>query len=77
MLEDGDIAGNGMTTKRYREATKEEQATYRRWMRGIIAFYGALMLVMGSLAAVSYSGGGTTQLTKLSAPSAVTSSRAD
>jgi hypothetical protein len=77
MLEDGDIAGNGMTTKRYREATEEEQATYQKWMRGIIAFYGVLVLATGLLAAVSYSGGGNTQLTKLSAPSAVTSPRAD
>jgi hypothetical protein len=77
MLDDGDIAGNGMTSKRYREATEEERATYQRWMRGIIAFYGALVLAIGLLAAASYSGTGSTQLTKLSAPPAAASKRAD
>ena len=80
MLEDDDVAGhysNGMTAKRYREATEEERATYQRWMRGIIAFYGVLMLATGLLAAASYSGVGVTQLTKLSAPPAATPPRAD
>jgi hypothetical protein len=77
MLKDGDVAGNGMTAKRYREATEEERATYQRWMRGIIAFYGVLVLATGLLAVASYSGAGSTRLTKLSAPPAATSPRAD
>jgi hypothetical protein len=80
MLEHGDVAGhnsNGMTAKRYREATEEERVTYRRWMRGIIAFYGVLVLATGLLAAASYSGAGSKQLTKLTAPPAATSPRAD
>ena len=77
MLDDGDIAGNGMTSKRYREATEEERATYQRWMRGIIAFYGVLVLATGLLVAANYSGAGSTQLTKLSAPPAAASTRAD
>ena len=80
MLEDGDAAGhysNGLTAKRYREATEEERATYQRWMRGIIAFYSVLMLALGLLAVVSYSGAGLTQLTHLSAHPAATSPRAD
>ena len=80
MLEHGDVAGhysNAMTAKRYREATKEERATYQRWMRGIITFYGVLVLATGLLAAAGYSGAGSTQLSKLSVPSATTSPRAD
>ena len=77
MLDDGDVAGNGMTSKRYREATEEERATYQRWMRGIIAFYGVLLLATGLLVAANYSGTGSTQLTKLSAPPAAASPRAD
>ena len=80
MRKDGDAAGhysNGLTAKRYREATEEERATYQRWMRGIIAFYGVLVLAIGLLAAVSYSGAGLTQLTRLSIRPAATPSRAD
>ena len=76
MLEDGDIAGNGMTAKRYRETTDDERATYRKWMRGIIAFYGVL-LATALMAVVSYSGTGSTQLTKFTTPPAATSARAD
>jgi hypothetical protein len=77
VLEDGDFAGNGVTAKRYREATEEERATYQKWMRGIIAFYSVLVLATGLLAAASYSGAGSTQLTKLSTPPAATSPRAE
>ena len=81
MPEDDDSADHysyGMTAKKYREATEEERATYQRWMRGIIAFYGVLFLATGLLAAASYSGAGFTQITKLSAPpAAATSPRAN
>ena len=80
MLEGGDEAGHyshGLTAKPYREATEEERATYRKWMRGIIAFYSVLALAIGLLAAVSYSGAGLTQLTHLSVRPAATSPRAD
>jgi hypothetical protein len=80
MIEDGDAAGhysNGLTAKRYREATEEERATYQRWMRGIIAFYSVLVLATGLLAVVSYSGAGLTQLTHLSVRPVATSPRAD
>ena len=77
MLEDGDAAGHGLTAKRYREATEEERATYRKWMRGIIAFYCVLALATGLLAAVNYSGAGFTQLTHLSVRPATTTPRTD
>jgi hypothetical protein len=79
MLDDGDAAGyasNGPTAKRFREATEEERATYRKWMRGIIAFYSLLVLATGLLAAAN-SGGGLTQLTNLSARPIATSPRTD
>ncbi len=80
MLGDGDAAAhysNGLTAKRYRVETEEERATYRRWMRGIVAFYCVLALVTGLLAAANYSGAGFTQLTHLSGRPAATSPRAD
>ena len=38
MPEHGDDAGhcsNGLSAQKYREATAEERATYRKWIRGI------------------------------------------
>jgi hypothetical protein len=75
---DGDDAGhcsNGLTAQKYREATTEERATYRKWMRGIVAIYGALLLV-AAVAMVGYSNAGLTQLTNLSARN-VAASRAN
>jgi hypothetical protein len=80
MIEDGDAAGhysNGLTAKRFRETTEEERTTYRRWMRGIIAFYSVLVLATGLLAAVNYSGAGLTQLSHLSVRPVATSPRTD
>jgi hypothetical protein len=81
MPQDPDAAAhcsNGLTARRYREATEEERTTYRRWMRGTVAFYCVLALVTGLLAVMNYSGAGLTQqLTHLSVRPAVTSPRAD
>ena len=68
MLTDGDDAGhctNGLTARKFRDATSEERATYRRWIRGIIFFYCGLLFIAG-VAVVNYSGTGRTELTKLS-----------
>ena len=46
------------------QATSEERATYRRWIRGIIFFYCGLLFVAG-VAVVNYSGTGRTDQTKL------------
>jgi hypothetical protein len=68
---------HGSTAKRYREETEEERATYRRWMRGIVAFYCVLVLVIGLHVAVKYSGAGFTQLTHVSGRPAATLPRAE
>jgi hypothetical protein len=68
MSMDGDDAGrcsNGLTVRKFRDATSEERATYRRWIRGIIFFYCGLLFIAG-VAVVNYSGTGRTELTKLS-----------
>jgi hypothetical protein len=68
MLTDGDDAGrctNGLTARKFRDATSEERATYRSWIRGIIFFYCGLLFIAG-VAVVNYSGTGRTELTKLS-----------
>jgi hypothetical protein len=80
MFGNGDDAAhcaNGLTADRFRDATVEERAIYRRWIRGVAAFYGALVLASGLLVAVGYSSSGHTQLTNLSAPSSAASRRAD
>ena len=75
----GDDVGhcsNGLTAQKYREATPEERATYRKWKRGMIAFYCALVPVSG-IAIAGYSKAGLTQLTNLSARNVTTSPRAN
>jgi hypothetical protein len=75
----GDDAGhcsNGLTAQKYREATAEELATYRKWKRGAIAFYCALLLISG-VAIASFSKAGLTQLTNLSARNVAASARAN
>jgi hypothetical protein len=68
MVVDGDDAGhcsNGLTAQKFREATEEERAAYRSWLRGIIFFYVGLVFISG-VAIATYSGTGRTQLTNLS-----------
>jgi hypothetical protein len=75
MFGDGDDAGhcsNGLTAQKYREATAEERVTYRKWIRGMVAFYCASLLVAG-FAMASYSNAGLTQLSNLSTRNIVAS----
>jgi len=58
--DDADYRCNGSAAKKFREATSEERATYRRWLRGIICFYCGLLFASG-VAAVTYSGTGRSQ----------------
>lgn len=62
MYGEGDDAGNcsnGLTSRRFRAATSEERAIYRRWIRAMIVFYCALLLVSGVVVFVSANGGRT------------------
>jgi hypothetical protein len=54
-----------LTAQKYREATAEERVIYRKWLRGAVVVYGAL-LVTGLVAVATYSGAGRTELTDLS-----------
>jgi hypothetical protein len=65
---DGDEAGhctNALTARKFRNASSEERAAYRRWIRRIIFFYCGLLFIAG-VAAVNHSGTGRAELTKLS-----------
>ena len=69
MVADGDDAAhcsNGLTAQKFREATTEERATYRRWLRGTVAFYALLFLMSGVAAIANYSSLSGTQLSNLS-----------
>jgi len=69
MVADGDDVAhcsNGLTAKKFREATAEERSIYRRWLRGTVAFYALLFLMSGVAAVVSYSSASRTQLSNLS-----------
>jgi hypothetical protein len=68
MFADGDDAGrcaNGLTAQKYREATAEERAIYRKWLRFTVVVYGALLMTV-VVAVTTYSGSGRTELTDLS-----------
>ena len=57
MLADGDDAGrcsNGLTAQKFREATTKERAIYRKWLRGSLVLYGALLMT-GFVAVASHS----------------------
>ena len=80
MFGDGDSAAhysNGVTAKRYREATDEERATYRRWMRGIIVFYLRACVDDRPACGGELFGRGPAQLTNLSVRPVATSPRAN
>jgi hypothetical protein len=65
MFTDGDDASNcsnGLNARKFREATLEDRAIYRSWLRGVIFLYCGLLFIAG-VAAVTYSGTGRTQLT--------------
>ena len=79
MLMDGDDAGhcaNGLTAQKFRDATPEERTIYRKWLRGIVLFYCALVFMSG-VAMATYFGGGQTQLTDLSVRQSAASARAN
>lgn len=76
MLGDGKGGGHGsnrLAAHRFREATAEERATYRKWLRGTIVFYGALLLASGVVAMTNYSSVGLKQLAKPSVRQAAVS----
>jgi hypothetical protein len=78
MFTSGDDAGhcsNGLTAQKFREATQEERSIFRKWLRGMVFVYGALLLMSGVAAIASYSVLGPTQLTGLSAPHVPTTLR--
>jgi hypothetical protein len=80
MLSDGADVGrrsNGRIARKLREATAEERASYRKWMRGVIAFYSVALLVSAVILFVGYSSGGLTQLTNLAARHAPALPRTD
>jgi hypothetical protein len=68
MLGDGDDAGhcsNGLSAEHYREASAEERATFRAWMRGVIVFYTSVFMISGLVAIVSTRDVGLTRLANL------------
>jgi hypothetical protein len=77
MFGDGDDAGHcssWLTAQKFRDSTTEERATYRSWMRGMVALYCALLLISG-IAIAGYSKVGQTHFSNLSARNIAASSR--
>jgi hypothetical protein len=52
-----------LTTQKFRDATGEERAPYRRWMRGTIV---TLFLIASGMLLMNYSNASLTQLSSLS-----------
>lgn len=79
MYGEGDDVGhcsNGLTQSEFRAATSEERVIYRRWIRGMVVFYCALLLVSG-LVAFLVPGGGGSQVADRPSQQTIASSRAN
>jgi hypothetical protein len=71
MLGDGDDAGhcsNGASGWNYRAASAADRATFRRWIRSVIAFYVGVLMLAGAVALMSHNDVGLTQLADVHAP---------
>ncbi|WP_076858562.1 hypothetical protein [Bradyrhizobium mercantei] len=72
ILEHGDDAAhcsNGLNAQKFRDATPDERATYRRWIRCAIMLYGVLAFAAGAMVWMNATSPGQTQLTSLSSTS--------
>ena len=68
MSDYGDDAGrcsNGLSAQKFRDATSEERAVYRRWIHGAIALYTTVLLTIGTFAWFSHAVVGTIEMTNL------------
>ncbi len=69
MLGDGDDASHcssGLSADNYGSANPKDRATFRRWMRGVIVFYAAVLVLFGTTAIILNHGDvGLTQLAGL------------
>ena len=68
MLGDGDDAGhcsNGLSAEHHHDASAEDRATFRVWMRGVIVFYTGVLAISGLVAIVSTRDVGLTRLANL------------
>ncbi|HEX8026918.1 MAG TPA: hypothetical protein VF491_00575 [Vicinamibacterales bacterium] len=71
-LEHGDDAAhcsNGLNAQRFRDATPDERAIYRRWIRSAIVACGLLAFAAGAMVWINGAGVGQTQLSSLSSTS--------
>jgi hypothetical protein len=70
MVDDGYHSGrysSRSAAQKLREATPEDRATYRKWLRGTITFYLTVFLISGAIGALNHFGVGLTQLAHLAA----------
>jgi hypothetical protein len=76
MFEGDDCAhcSNGLTASKFRASTDQDRATFRKWIRGMVIVYCALLLVSGVLVLIN-SGGDKTQASNLPSNAALASSR--
>ncbi|MBR0801062.1 hypothetical protein JQ615_37450 [Bradyrhizobium jicamae] len=79
MSDYGDDAGhcsNGLSSRKFLDASPEERTVYRRWIRGAGAVYGILFLVAGVLAWIGSAHANAIELTSGSTNSPVRSADA-
>jgi len=78
MFEGDDAAhcSNGLTATKFRESTDAERATFRKWIRGMVIVYCALLLAFGIGAFVN-SDSGRTQVSNLPSHPTLAPSRPD
>ncbi|MGF6425193.1 MULTISPECIES: hypothetical protein [Bradyrhizobium] len=73
-LQHGDDAAhcsNGLNARNFRDATPDDRAIYRRWIRSAIMVCGLLAFAAGAVVWMNGTGIGPTQLTSLSSPSSM------
>jgi hypothetical protein len=76
--EHGDDAGHctpGLPVRNSWEATAEDQAIYRKWIKGMVVFYSALLLMAGIVAVLIDAGLGSTTSPSLAARSTAVAHR--
>ena len=74
--DDAAHCSNGLNAQTFRDATPDERAIYRRWIRGAIMLYGLLALAAGAAVLMNGADAGQTQLTSLSSTSSTRSGHA-
>ncbi|WGS23235.1 MULTISPECIES: hypothetical protein [unclassified Bradyrhizobium] len=63
--DDAAHCSNGLSVRKFRDGMQEERAVFRRWIRGVVGFYGILLLASGVFISLNHARVGSIELTSL------------